>query len=595
MLVYGDHCDLVCPHDRLVRIQGDIERIELMPAGMSRHAALQSVLIEAGRLEQGVADVDFSISGRDCRTRRRDALGRLTFSLASALLRSWRSGGAEVGQLPSVPHIADLPAELALKVPEGFAFYAVYPEAFGEAALELTLRAPPCVIGIRSIGTTLGAIVAAVLNAPPPITVRPTGDPFDRRVNLDPALEASLLASPSHFVIVDEGPGLSGSSFGAVADWLEGRGVRQDHIAFLPSHAGAPGKQALSRHRNRWERSQRVPADLGPRLYARVAGWIGDLLGTDVVEAKEISGGTWRDLRSTDDHRPAINAVWERRKFLLEAGGVQWLARFAGLGSEGERKLQISRALHGVGMVPEPAGLVNGLLVERWHDDAQPLRRDEKPLRELADYLGARARLLRVPRPGADLSKLLDMVRRNAGLALGPWVEERLSEWNPRLRPMQRRVVPVCIDGRMDRHEWLRLPDGRLLKCDSVDHHAAHDLIGCQDVAWDVAAAAVEFQLAPDEMRWLAAATGRAAGRLVDPELLTFLHLAYLAFRIGQASMSADMCSAPDRDRWQAQATRYAAELEVRLGREPDATRGIRLIDQQPERTGAGTILLRQG
>jgi hypothetical protein len=288
--------------------------------------------------------------------------------------------------------------------------------------------------------------------------------------------------------------------------------------------------------------------------------------------------------------------MWERRKFLLKAQGGAWLGRFAGLGAEGERKLEIARTLHRSGIVPEPAGLVNGFLLERWHDDARPLGRDEKPLEELAHYLGLRARLLPVPRPGADLSTLLEMARRNAGLVLGPWAQERLSNWAPRLRSLQQRAVPICSDGRMDRHEWLRLPDGRLLKCDAGDHHAAHDLIGCQDLAWDVAGAVVEFELSDDQTRWVAAAAGRSAGRLVDPELLSFLHQAYLAFRLGQATLSADLCSGADKERWQRQAQRYSAQLEARLrAMEPDATRGKPSIDQQPERTGAGTILFAQG
>ncbi len=103
------------------------------------------------------------------------------------LCRSWDSGFSEFGEAPPVPQISDAPETVQLKTPEGFAFYAVYPEAYIEAARRLRLSAPPRVIGIRSIGTTLGSVVAAALDAEPPGTVRPFGDPFARRVAVDAA------------------------------------------------------------------------------------------------------------------------------------------------------------------------------------------------------------------------------------------------------------------------------------------------------------------------------------------------------------------------------------------------------------------------
>jgi hypothetical protein len=36
---------------------------------------------------------------------------------------------------------------------------------------------------------------------------------------------------------------------------------------------------------------------------------------------------------------------------------------------------------------------------------------------------------------------------------------------------------------------------GRLLKTDALDHHARHDLVGCQDVPWDIVGVTVELGL----------------------------------------------------------------------------------------------------
>ena len=39
------------------------------------------------------------------------------------------------------------------------------------------------------------------------------------------------------------------------------------------------------------------------------------------------------------------------------------------------------------------------------------------------------------------------------------------------------------------------LKDPTLLKTDALDHSEGHDLIGCQDIAWDVVGAATELEL----------------------------------------------------------------------------------------------------
>jgi hypothetical protein len=160
------------------------------------------------------------------------------------------------------------------------------------------------------------------------------------------------------------------------------------------------------------------------------------------------------------------------------------------------------------------------------------------------------------------------MAQRNAELALGSEVAPALQDWASRVDELQARARPMRTDNRLDRHEWLRLPDGRLLKCDALDHHQGHDLIGCQDLSWDVAGAIAEFDLDPDEGERLIEAVQGASGRSIDPDLLAFLRSAYLSFRLGQASMSGDMVAGDPAEaaRHQVQVARYAAKLRVELG-----------------------------
>jgi hypothetical protein len=361
------------------------------------------------------------------------------------------------------------------------------------------------VIGIRSIGTTLGAVAAAALRGPPPLTVRPSGDPFARKAELS----AEGIEDGAHYIIVDEGPGLSGSSFGSVADALEDAGVPLDRIAFLPSHGGKPGPHASERHRERWNRAQRVPAALDYRWLSELFGPLEDITGTG------------------------------RLKFLGTHNGERVLVKFAGLGGIGERKLEMASALCGAGLTPEPLGLIHGFLVERWCEGAQPLQPGEKPLEDIGRYLGARARLFPAEEEsGASIGELLTMCRRNISLTLRESACAGLECFDAAtLQPQVRRVR---TDNKLDRHEWLRTADGRLLKNDAVDHHQAHDLIGCQDLAWDVAGAIEEFVLDQDETDRLIASTGCS----VDVELLDFYRVAYASFRLGRAELAAEAAEA---------------------------------------------------
>jgi hypothetical protein len=283
---------------------------------------------------------------------------------------------------------------------------------------------------------------------------------------------------------------------------------------------------------------------------------IGNLDGAPL----EVSGGEWRRHVFPEQQWPPAQPMWERRKFLADAGGCRFLVKFAGLGSTGECKLAMARALHAAGHAAEPLGLVHGFLVERWCVDARAMAIGEEPVAQIARYLGARARLFPAKAgSGASSRQLAEMVRRNVSLAMGADVAARLEPSAEELDRLERRVVRVRTDNKLDRHEWRRTAEGRLLKSDALDHHQSHDLVGCQDVAWDVAGAICELDLPSEE---LIAPTEEAAGRVLDRELLGFYRIAYPAFRLGQAAMARTAADPSEALRLARAATRYVAELQ---------------------------------
>jgi hypothetical protein len=588
MLVYGDAERLVGTGDRIAAVAQALDAVAERPAGLDRHAALVSAFLAAAELVQGVADAECEARGRDAPSEAEAAGMAALVALAREIDRSWSGGFAAEGAVS--PAIAAglgacrHGAPIRVKAAEGHAFYALYPETYLEAARRSGLGRTTRVIGIRSIGTGLSALVAAALGAPLPVTVRPRGHPFRREIVADPALAAAALGSPDAAIaVVDEGPGLSGSSFGAVADWLEGAGIRRERLHFFPSHDGDPGPHASPRHRASWRAARRFVVGMdalilaepsGPhRLHAWVAGLVGSLEGP----LQDISGGAWRALGGRDPSGwPAADVQQERRKFLARARGKTFLVKFAGLGEAGPRKLGLARRLSEAGFTPPIVGLRHGFLVERWIEGARTLR-DALPDRDrlverLGAYLAFRAGAFPAAGlPGATLAELRRMAVHNAGEALGgaaaQAVDRRLAGIE-RLEPGLSRVV---TDNRLQAHEWLLLPDGRMLKTDAVDHSAAHDLVGCQDIAWDVAGAVHEFGLSAAETDRLGAIIEGQGGVAVDRRLLAALTLCYPAFRIGACTMAAQAIGGEEAGRLEAEAARHAAALAALLAAPPEA------------------------
>ncbi|MBK1841865.1 hypothetical protein JHL17_31165 [Azospirillum sp. YIM B02556] len=573
MLVYGDQGVCEAPLCRIERLRFGFSSLARAAPGPERHDTLVTLFIEAAELAQGLADQEFHAAGMDDRTPLQDAAMAVVMALAAQVAASWKATDPQnpaavldmLDRLSALP----LPRMVSMRRAEGYAFYSLYPEAYLEAAARLPplFTHSPVVIGLRSIGTGLAALAAAALNAPPPVTLRPVGHPFRRELRVSERLRAALLAdSGSTYVIVDEGPGLSGSSFGAVADWLEDQGVAADRIAFLPGHGGQLGPQSSDRHRRRWIDAVRPVVGFdelfrsGDRRFPALERWFTDSLGTPVVPLEDLSGGGWRRLYGPADGLLAdglpANPQQERRKFLLRTAKGSWLLKFTGLGRTGEMALERARALHDAGFTAEPMALRHGILAECWLEDGHPLT--ELPpgaVDRLGAYLAFRAtRFPAPPGSGAALPDLLTMARTNIAEALGDTAAKALDRWTPDLLAgLEAGLRRVVTDNRLHRWEWLRLPDGRIMKTDALDHAAAHDLIGCQDVAWDVAGGIVEFDLSRAQAEALCRRVEEAIP--LDRRLVAFYLPCYIAFQIGYwtFAIGSDRSAAGERSRYEEQ------------------------------------------
>jgi len=574
MLFYGNRCHERDPGQLFHELDERLSAALAMPPGLPRHSALVAGLIAWGELLQGVADAISEVAGIDRQSPAETVLAARLVAIADLVRQSfdslhWQSRGA----LPPLRR-PPLPERILLRRPEGYLHYAVYPETYRVAAHRMTGPVAG-VIGIRSIGTSLAAMVAASAGMATMASLRPRGDPFRRHIAADRSLMQAMRDRQGPIAVVDEGPGLSGSSFLAVVDWLQQHGVANWRVQLFPSHDGAPGPQAGDAVARRWQGFRRHVATFEDvfldtdHLAHRLTTWLGGSIGPLEAPLEDLSGGAWRrTVHGSERHWPPIVPAMEKRKYRTIAAGRPVLVKFAGLGPIGERKFAAAQAMAAAGFTAEPLALVHGFIVERWLAAAPASTRAPLPrhrlIARLADYLGFRATALPAARDeGASLRDLVQMAVFNTGKWLGQGPSDMLARQLSALPTLEAALARCITDNRLQAFEWLVQPDGRLVKVDAVDHAFGHDLVGCQDIAWDLAGATVEFDLDVEERQALARRVQGIAGRGIAPQLVRSLEPCYLAIELGRIHFGLAISSdGADRIRLQRSGNQYAQKLQ---------------------------------
>ena len=575
MLVYGDIERVERAASICCRVSDDMAACFNMEPDRRRHELLVQTFIMTGELVQGLADREFRQRGYDEISDAQVAGSELLLFQARMLVRSWRINFAG-SLLPSTDWKAlleplRLDEPIRIKRPEGYAHYALYPESFLEAALRSGLSSKAVVIGVRSIGVSLAAVVAAALGSGPAYSLRPTGDPFRRQVLPGKLLQRRILDRlHTDFAIVDEGPGLSGSSFGCIADWLETNGVPAERIHFFPSHKGEPGRQVSKAHLRRWKQRRPHVVDVHelildtPERERNLKSWACELLGVSEGSWRDLSGGQWRGLRYEDpQYWPPSYRQQEKLKFLLSDSGTHHLVKFAGL-CEMATKQARGKILSEAGFTPPVLGTCHGFIVEPWIEGCA-MEIDPAPKTEMVEqiglYLGFRARHLPATHGGASLLDLCHMATVNIEEALGGEVAHQIQQLIGRPHHLVKHLRRVDTDNRLHRWEWIRRQDGRLIKTDALDHNASHDLIGCQDVAWDIAGASVEFDLSKAQRCRLVEIVAVETDREPRDDVLKVFEACYLGFQIGLWSLAAQSHDASEQARLRSAVMRYEGRV----------------------------------
>jgi hypothetical protein len=471
---------------------------------------LLDLLLRAGELECALADaVSANLS----------LVASVTDDLANALV-----AGLPVDERYLARKISAVepPEYVTVTATEGFAYYALHPLDFVDVIKRVQLRSSLVgVIGIRSIGTTISAVVQAALREQgihaERTTIRPYGHPYDRDAKFDDHQArwiTSLCSRQAEFFVVDEGPGMSGSSFLSVGDALLSSGVQRPAISFLGSRMPDPHSLTAPHAAARWP-SFRAHYTQPTRYLPQEAD-------------KYVAGGIWRaEAFTSEDDWPASWLQMERLKFLSK--DRQTLFKFEGIGRFGVAVYDRAQKIHNAGFGPMPMEREEGfgayrMLHGRLLTEADS---DSFVLQRLAEYCAFRSTSMHVshnPTP-----ELQTMLRFNAQEEFGVNLPDEISE----LRVER----PVIADGRMLPHKWIEA-DGALIKVDSATHGDDHFFPGPTDIAWDLAGTIIEWNLDYSRARYFLDCYRRRSQDNPDPRLPAYL-LAYSVFRMAYCKMAA--------------------------------------------------------
>jgi hypothetical protein len=532
LIVFRDNKKLISKHCVALDLERTVERIRA-----NDRTAILDCLILAGQLESALWDGRFQVAQVSFLLT--DAVARHAVGIASQFEIDSRLGEL----LPA------LPDWLSISEPEGFSYYALHPLDFADVTESIAGGHSLALIGIRSIGTTLSAVAMAQLQkshvCASRITVRPTGHPYDRKTEFTPRQIEWIkqeVANGSTFLVLDEGPGLSGSSFLSVAESLVDQSVAPDRIILIGTRECDPAQLCAADAQKRWARFRwhRV----GSRINKRFA------------DQTPLSGGMWRGrLLESDAGWPPSWKAMESLRFL--AADQEHIFKFQGLAAAGIARYERAQAIHGGGFGPALEQIGDGMhsytFVRGKVLSGSAISSDL--LDRIARYCSFRVTEFSVSH--SDSSQLEEMARFNFLQQTG----STLSLPDGCLEA----EAPVIPDGRMQLHKWVLSNSGITLKVDAVQHGDDHFLPGPADIAWDLAGVIVEWDLSVDAAEYLLRKFFSYSGIDRFKRLPQFA-LGYSIFRLAYCKMAfAAIEELDEKNRFRKACTFYRRKLDAFL------------------------------
>ncbi|MDB5037676.1 MAG: hypothetical protein JWQ35_1204 [Bacteriovoracaceae bacterium] len=581
MEFYRDYLRETVTSDEIQRLESEFRKKNLKNFEPNIHSHLSRLLIETGELSQGLLDDEFKKKGADDWTVKTALCSKLTLEAAKLFTKSYhflenprtnddpKIDSSKILKLFRKLSTFNLPSRLKIKIPEGYSYYSLYPEQYLLAAKKLRERSRSSfvVIGIRSIGTSLASLVAAVLDSQYlPFSFRPIGEPFDRKLKTEKRLLALMQesAKSSDFAVVDEGPGISGSSFGAVVSWLtEKLKIDVKRIHLFPSHDADPAFFLNQKHKKKWKATSHYVYSFEDLVRTSFQKYIFPKQSS----CEELSAGNWRSLLFKKKNQwPPSNPFQERRKYLISVGKNNLVAKFVGLGRLGEEAFKRAKILESDGLAPPVHSYSYGYLTQNWLSAASPLSAASEVdrdllLQTLGRYIQKTKTFRAKELSGTSVQELYKMSHQLIKSELNISTFGRWAKFLPAILAEQKKVK---TDNKMQNWEWLILPSGKILKTDGLDHYRSHEGIGAQDIEWDIAGAIVELNLNESEETKLDRLLGISQRNKESLSVRNFYRETYLAIQLGICLSSASKLAATyplEAQRFRALARQYSEKL----------------------------------
>jgi hypothetical protein len=252
----------------------------------------------------------------------------------------------------------------------------------------------------------------------------------------------------AHFLIVDEGPGRSGSTFLSTAEALCREGIESRRVTIIGSREFDPDSLCAQGAAARWRKFRFLAATSS--MSERFNSW------------SYLGGGEWR--RYFCDGEQNWPESWtQMERFKVLSPDRHELVKFEGMGRIGEEARHRAFVLAGAGFSPRVHDAGEGFLSYATVP-GKHLRKSDcsvAVLEQIARYCAFRSVEFHSP----VASDLEPMVTFNVQQEFGQ--ELRL---NGALSAAQ----AVIADGRMQPYEWMTGVDGRLVKTDAISHGDNH-------------------------------------------------------------------------------------------------------------------------
>lgn len=401
---------------------------------------------------------------------------------------------------------AELPGKLKYKLDEGFLYRGYFPEGFFNSAEKFYNDFNPetvyC-IGIRSIGISFSAAAAAFLDDKGCkihlVSLRTRGDYENRYISLNPKFLEKLNKNKNAFyLIIDEGSGLRGSSFDAVAEYLSSRGVNDEKIIFLSTPSDV---------KERWNK------------YKKYVTTFNELW---------IESGKLQELVSLDPIIPYSDK--EKLKFIAQNSLGKLLIKFIGLGEFGRSVYNKLKRLSDNEFIPQILAFKSGFLISN-SIIGTPLLKDYRSrsfFRFAASYFMFIENNFKCTQSKTS-EEIFNMTKENIERSLG-------CEWSKKLLERKEDFIEhirkdAClIDRNIQPNKWIKA-QGRYYKTDPFEDLADHIFPECLNITWNIASFIIEFNLDEDETSiFLNNFPSEKINRLKED--IPFYSIAYCAFRL---------------------------------------------------------------